>query len=396
MKMKKLSLLASMFIALVAFTACSTDRDENPTLSIPTNGSYALYAPGIAINTIDLNNSTSLTFKADQPDYGHSEKYPVELSSYAAHVTYLMEFAASEDNETWSSWQATETSNENHLAITIPTSEIAAAVTTGLVELGRDEAEFPLRAWVKARVRAFLNGLEETTSVYSQEVLFPAYTAYVLPPLPSLQFYVVGAQPGWNGAAAQTALLYPEGGDVYTYTTKFTGAWDLKIWAEEDMLTENWDNAYGCITDGDNSPSGAIINANAQAISAPTAEYYTFAFDKHHMSYTWTKLENQEPSEYNSISLIGSWTDDWSQDVDMTQVTPHNWYVKHTFGSDVEFKFRANHDWGTNWGADWTVSSDAFAAIGVGGGANIKCSKGTYHFYINDITSKMCVVPVAE
>ena len=372
-----------MMMALVAFTACSTDRDDNPTLSIPTDGSFTLYAPGIAANTIDLDNSASLTFKADQPNYG-----------YTAHITYLMEFAASNDGSTWSSWQASDASNENPLAITIPTSEIAGAVTAGLVELGRSEAEFPLLAKVKARVRAFLPGKEDTTSVYSTEVQFAATTSYVLPPVPSLLFYLVGAQPGWNGPAALTALFYPEGGDVYTYTTKFTGSYDLKIWAEEDALTENWPAAYGCVTDGDNSASGTIVNADAGAISSPTAEFYTFTFDKHHMSYSWTALEDQAPKEYSSISLIGNFND-WADDVDMTQVTPHNWYVEHTFTiDDVEFKFRADHDWGTNWGAAWTVSSEEFAALGVGGGDNIKCAKGTYRFYINDITSKMCVVPV--
>lgn len=381
--MKKLSIFASMMMALVAFTACSTDRDDNPTLSIPTDGSFTLYAPGIAANTIDLDNSASLTFKADQPNYG-----------YTAHITYLLEFAASNDGSTWSSWQASDASNENPLAITIPTSEIAGAVTAGLVELGRSEAEFPLLAKVKARVRAFLPGKEDTTSVYSTEVQFAATTSYVLPPVPSLLFYLVGAQPGWNGPAALTALFYPEGGDVYTYTTKFTGSYDLKIWAEEDALTENWPAAYGCVTDGDNSASGTIVNADAGAISSPTAEFYTFTFDKHHMSYSWTALEDQAPKEYSSISLIGNFND-WADDVDMTQVTPHNWYVEHTFTiDDVEFKFRADHDWGTNWGAAWTVSSEEFAALGVGGGDNIKCAKGTYRFYINDITSKMCVVPV--
>ena len=382
--MKRINILASMLMALVAFTACSTDRDDNPVLQVPANGSFMLYAPGIVANTIDLDNSSSLTFKVDQPNYG-----------YTAPITYMMEFAASEDGNTWSSWQPTETSNENPLGITLPTSEIASAVTSGLVELGREETEFPLTAKVKARVRAFLPGMEETTSIYSNEVVLSATTSYVLPPIPSSQFYMVGALPGWNGAGAITALLFPEGGDVYTYTSKFTGAWDLKIGAEEDAFTENWDAAYGCEVDGDASPTGAIINENAQAISAPSAEYYTFTFDKHHMSYSWTKLDNQEPTEYNVISIIGNWTENWDQDVDMTQVTPHNWYVEHTFThDDVEFKFRANHDWGTNWGAAWTVSSDNFAAVGVGGGDNIKCAKGTYRFYINDITSKMCVVPV--
>jgi len=381
--MKKFNILA--LTALVAFTACSTDRDENPVMTVPAaEGSFTLYAPGITANTIDLDNSESLTFKVDQPNYG-----------YTAPIIYMMEFAASEDGTAWSSWQATETSNENPLAITVPTSEIAAAVTSGLVELGREEIDFPLNASVKARVHAYLRGLEETTSIYSQEARFTAATSYVLPPVPSLKFYMIGALTGnWNPAVAQGALFYPEGGDVYTYTTKFTGAWDLKIWGEEDLIAENWDNAYGCVTDGDNSPAGAIINEKAQAISAPSAEYYIFTFDKHHMSYSWTKLEDQEPKEYTSISLIGNFND-WADDVDMTQVTPHNWYVEHTFTvDDVEFKFRADHDWGTNWGAAWTVSSDEFAAIGVGGGDNIKCAKGTYRFYINDITNKMCVVPV--
>ena len=160
--MKKLSILASMVTALVAFTACSTDRDDNPTLSIPaTDASFVLYAPGITNNVINLDNSTDIVFKADQPNYG-----------YTASIRYMMEFAASQDGSTWSSWQTTETSNENPLAITIPRSEIAGAVTSGLVELGRDEAEFPLEAKVKARVRAFLAGLEETTSIYSKELTF--------------------------------------------------------------------------------------------------------------------------------------------------------------------------------------------------------------------------------
>ena len=372
-----------MLMALVAFTACSTDRDDNPILSVPANGSFTLYAPGITANTIDLDNSTSLTFKADQPNYG-----------YTAPVIYMMEFAASEDGNTWSSWQGTDTSNENPLAITVPASEIASAVTVGLVELGREEAQFPLTSKVRARIHAYLSGQEELTSVYSQEVQFTATTSYVLPPIPSSRFYMVGALPGWNAEDALTALFFPKGGDVYTYTTQFVGDGNLKIWIEEDLGV--WANAYCCETDGSQDMTGTIIQADAGAIKAPSAEYYTFTFDKHHMSYTWTKLENQEPAEYTSISLIGNFND-WADDVDMTQVTPHNWYVEHEFTSDdIEFKFRANHDWATNWGAAWTVSDTDFYAEGVGGGDNIKCAKGKYRFYLNDITNGLLVVPVAE
>jgi hypothetical protein len=379
MKMKRLSILASMLMALIAFTACSTNRDDNPVLSLPEDGSFVLYAPGISANTIDLDNSTSLTFKVDQPNYG-----------YTAHITYMMEFAASEDGSTWSEWQTTETSNEDPLAITVPTSEIAGAVTSALVELGREEVDFPLTAKVKARVHAYLSGKEETTSVYSNEVILTATTSYVLPPVPSLLFYIVGAQPGWSGAEAITAVLYPEGGDVYTYTTKFTGAWDLKIWDAASF--GNWDKAFGCAVDGDNSPSGALIGTGAQAISAPSAEFYTFTIDMKNMKYTWIKLDNQDPTTYEHISLIGSFNG-WSDDYELKEVTPHNWYAEFTQEESGELKLRANHDWGINWGVNleeglWDVSAK-MNNIGSNGANNIYVPAGTYDVYLNDITNSI-------
>ena len=379
-----------MLLALVAFTACSTDRDENPVLSVPADGSFALYAPGMAVNTIDLDNSESLTFKADQPNYGHKDIYPYTTADFAAHVTYMMEFAASEDGETWSSWQVTSTSNENPLSITIPTKEIAGAVTAGLVELGRAEADFPLTAKVKARVRAFLTSLPESSSVYSEVVQFRVSTSYMMPPVPSSRYYMTGDVPGWGDAAALTALLYPLGNDVYSYTTAFNG--NLKVWYESDL--GNWDNIWGTATDGDTSVSGALAFGNVGAIHSPTAAIYTFTFDMQHQTYTWTLADDQAPATYDNISLIGTFND-WGGDVDMTQVAPHNWYVEHAFtADDTEFKFRANHDWVINWGAEWTVDDENWDAIGVGGGANIKINKGTYRFYLNDITSQICVVKV--
>ncbi len=372
-----------MLLALVAFTACSTDRDDNPTLVIPADGSFALYAPGITANTIDLDNSTAMTFQVDQPDYG-----------YTAAITYMMEFAVSEDGSTWSEWQLTETSNENPLAITLSASEIAGAVTTGLVELGRSEADFPLTAFVKARVRAFLPGLEESSTIYSTETQFKVTTSYTLPPVPASLFYIVGAQPGWSADAAISAVMFPEGGDVYTYTTKFTGAWDLKMWYVDDLGV--WEKCYGTETDGDNSPAGNIINENAQAISSPTAEFYTFTFDKQHMTYTWTLLDNQAPTEYTSMWVVGGFND-WPSDsgVAMTQVTPHNWYVQATIGADTELKFRANDNWDVNWGAtDFAPTLENFSAIGENNGPNIVVAAGQYRFYLNDITGAICIVPV--
>ena len=211
--------------------------------------------------------------------------------------------------------------------------------------------------------------------------------SYVISPV-APQFYMVGALPGWSADGAKTALLYPESATKMSYTSKYTGAWDLKVWNKLDI--GNWDAAYGCIVDGDNSPSGTIINSGAQAISAPSAEYYTFTFDLASMTYTWIKLDNQNPTEYSAIGVIGDFNG-WGSDLDMTQVTPHNWYVVGTV-SDGGLKFRANHDWGVNWGAEVSITEANFYGKGVQDGSNIYVPAGTYAFYFNDITGQFGIV----
>lgn len=152
--------------------------------------------------------------------------------------------------------------------------------------------------------------------------------------------------------------------------------------------------AYGCVEDGDNSPSGTLTNSGAGAISAPSAEFYTFSIDLSAMAYTWTKLDNQTPTEYTNISLIGEFNG-WGGDFELEQVTPHNWYVIYTQATDGQLKFRANHDWGTNWGygndMDWNVT-DSFNKFGSNGAGNIFVPAGTYAVYLNDITGSMMFV----
>jgi len=202
------------------------------------------------------------------------------------------------------------------------------------------------------------------------------------------QYFMVGALPGWNAEGAAKALLYPVSASVMTYTSKFTGAWDLKVWNKNDI--GNWDNCYGCVVDGCNDATGALVSSGAQAISAPSAEFYTFTFDIGTMTYSWTKLDNQAPTEYEAIGIIGDFNS-WGGDIDMQQVTPHNWYATAAV-TDGGLKFRANHDWGTNWGADLTVDDGTFYANGQPNGSNIQVPAGTYAFYLNDITGQIAIL----
>ena len=206
-------------------------------------------------------------------------------------------------------------------------------------------------------------------------------------------YYVYGAVQGWNNdpTTGKTCAFYPETTSLQSYTTKWTGAWDLKFWS-----ADGWGNdamAYGSEVDGDSSESGKIVgDGAAQAISAPSEGYYTFTIDMGTMTYTWTKLDNQTPTEYNSIGLVGDFTG-WADgaDVVMKQVTPHNWYVNTTIASDGGVKFRADGVWVTDWGADVNIGSQAYGT-GTQGGANITVPSGTYDIYMNDITGQFVFV----
>ena len=234
--------------------------------------------------------------------------------------------------------------------------------------------------------------LDGTADFYRISINMADLTYEITPINIAAEYYVVGGVQGWSDKD-KTCLFTPEEQkNVLSYTTKWTGAWDLKIWDAEHFGI--WDDAWGCAVDGDNSPSGALLNSGAQAISAPSAEFYTFTIDMNNQTYTWTKLDNQEPTEYEHISLIGEFNG-WGDDFDLVQVTPHNWYGVFNQEIDGQLKYRANHDWSVNWGygsdKDWNVA-DGFNKIGTNGGGNIFVPAGTYAVYLNDITNSMLII----
>lgn len=203
------------------------------------------------------------------------------------------------------------------------------------------------------------------------------------------QFYLIGEVNGWN-SGEKNSIFTPHSNTVYSFTTKWAGAWDLKFWGVADYGNWNNNSAYGCPVDGDNSPSGTLIQAGCGAIAAPSAEYYTFTIDLSTMSYTWTKLDEQNPTEYEAIGIIGDFNS-WAKDFDLKQVAPHNWYGVTTV-TDGGLKFRANHGWDINWGAELSVTEADYFAKGVANGSNIYVPAGTYAFYLNDITGDFAIV----
>ena len=209
------------------------------------------------------------------------------------------------------------------------------------------------------------------------------------------EYYLVGKLQGWASEPKdKTCLMYAETPMVQSYTTQWNDDANLKIWLGSDW--GNWDNAYGAKDDGDNSVEGKIAGSGAIVCPEPGA-FYTFKVDFSTMTYKWTKLENQNPTAYEKVGLIGV-GGDWDNDVDMTEVTPHNWFIEKNI-PEGSFKIRANHEWNdaANWGfAEGQEFSSTGKLITSGGSKDIKVSAGKYRIFFNDITLEYAIIAVAE
>ena len=209
------------------------------------------------------------------------------------------------------------------------------------------------------------------------------------------EYYLVGKLQGWASEPKdKTCLMYAESAMVQSYTTQWNDDANLKIWLGSDFGV--WDSAYGTAKNDDNSVEGKIGGSGSIVCPEPGA-FYTFKVDFSTMTYKWTKLEDQNPTAYEHVGLIGV-GNDWKKDVDMKEVTPHNWFIETTLPAG-EFKIRANHEWNdaANWGfAEGQEFSSTGKLITSGVSKNIKIAAGKYRIFFNDITLEYAIIAVAE
>lgn len=254
----------------------------------------------------------------------------------------------------------------------------------------------------------------------AQLITLGSFKLYVTPEeLENPYYYLYGIATNSKAEFAYKSLMTPdpESDVIYTYTCHFPSnndlvVWNSKYWADgwqkPDLTKVYCADQSGKANQGE---SGKAIQGALNWFIAPVrANYYTFTIDLEALTYTWTKLEDQNPAVYNQISLIGV-GGDWGTDIDMEatdntnatlrktyKVTQHNWYTQLNLTEETTLKFRANHAWDTDWGfganeGDWTVSDDNWAKTCTNGAANIKVPAGKYNVYFCDITGAAEFVP---
>lgn len=216
------------------------------------------------------------------------------------------------------------------------------------------------------------------------------------------EYFLVGDVTSWDDKSPKY-MLYPQGDKKYSYTTDFSttvegakSAGNVKIWLGADI--GKWSNCYGAVTNGDNASSGSLVSVSAGAMCCPEAGVlYTLEVDFSANTYAWTKFNDQSQTTRKKISLIGDFNG-WDQggtEKDLTEVTPHNWYLGNFEPEDKgknELKLRANHGWDTSWGASTpnvTIADQNYLTLQTLGGANFIVPSGKYNVFFNDITGEV-------
>lgn len=210
------------------------------------------------------------------------------------------------------------------------------------------------------------------------------------------EYYLVGALQSWSDQN-MSCLMTAETAMVQNFTTKWTGDANMKIWLGSDF--GKWDNAFGSASgDGVNTAEGKLKAGGGAIVCPEKGAYYTFTADFSTMTYKWTKLANQNPTEFKHVSLIGvggKWNE--GDDIDLEQVAPHNWYLAKQEIPAGGLKIRADHKWRDdgNWGfAEGQKYESKGTLITSGGSSNISVPAGTYNIYFNDITAAYAFVEV--
>ena len=408
---------ALLFGITSLFASCSDDNDSNPTLIQPKE--FTLNTPAYANATIDLEQSSELSFTWSQPKYT-AENAPIN-ATYEVQVSPTNSFTVSTD-EAAADESGEKVADYAVLSNTTQKCNISASameIDKGLVQILKwTEENVPATQEMYVRVNAYiLEGTSRLNPVASNSVKLTVKPYYIeLKDAVPTMWYLVGNMFGakWAGnkSIGEDALpmfLKPNfsydkktGAGEIEYTNYFlTGDYNDK--AECDGAgfkilpsSFNWDNSMNA----NGATKGTIINRNGGSdgghIVAETAGYYTITINT---ADNTAKMEKYEGAvnDYGTIQITGSfndWVDTPMLPYNTEGVENHAWYyvMDVPAGDPIQFKFKIAGSWDTNWGygpEDGTISMYGKCDAG---GKNIGLAEGKYVISFNDITGSFSIV----
>lgn len=328
-----------LVFALAGLTLASCKKDETLTqLGTGKGAVLTASATSVVLTKPNIAN-TAVTFSFTPADFG-----------YSAAVTNTLQIATS-----------TAFSNPKEYAINPGTSSKAFTVQELNSLLLSMNLPVNVATTVQIRVKSTISA--SIAPVYSNVVAFTA-TPFALVE----QLYMPGQYQGWNPSTADS-LTSETGNGVYVGTIQFDASGSkFKL-----LKKKSW----GAPEYGEGSGGAGTIAVGGQDITGPTTAA-PYASDN--FQVTADLNSNTIVYELNSWGIIGSATaGGWNDDTIMKyNNTTKTWSITVTLTNGA-FKFRKNHNWGTNLGgSNGNLTS---------GGADINVTAGTYTITLNTATN---------
>lgn len=379
-KILKSALLLMM--GMVMFAACSDDRDDNPTITTPTE--FVLNTPAIAATHIDLAHSSSLILTCSQPNYG-----------FPAATKYNVQVSLNEDMSEY----ATIEQNFHSAKADVDPALLATTLTNLELNAGKTEADFPMDIPVYIRMRAVMTtetddeiaGTEILSNVIS---LSNVHLLYSLSPVTVPEkLYVIGNFCNWDWGNCFEFI------PVYDHPEMY---WRL-VWIDDSGVKINtakeWDGndkGYADITvDGDLKDQ---ISANADGnISSTTPGWYlmivTATVEGRDIKYNvqfnepnvWLMGLCIDDALYNELNEAGKFEVPTTQDGDfVSPAFPSAFSGGSDDGIRAYVKIPGN-DW---WHSEFILDGDQITYRGTGGDQTRLPWAAGQKLYLNFSTGK--------
>ena len=295
-------LLILFCLSSLMFTSC--EKDEVKTIAKDgQSGNLTSSATSVALSKATLNDKV-IEFNHTLSDFG-----------YNAGITYSLQFGLKGTNFT----PAIEVVLENG----VTTKSYTGLELNNL--LSAMNLSFDENSDVEVRLKS---AISNSVAVYSNVVNINTK------PIPLTSWiYLPGAYQGWNPATADS-LISPTGNGIYTGILRFPAKdSEFKI-----TPAKNWNVNYGDGGNGTISPTGGNFKSIAEGTVLITMDMNSNTW-MIETAATWGMIGDAVPNS------------NWSVDADMKFVNDGagNW-VLQTVLNPGKFKFRRNHDWGTNLG----------------------------------------------
>ncbi len=396
-----------LLVGAFALTACDDDNDSNPILTQPT--SFVLNNPAITGN-VDLQKSQSVTLTWSQPrpytnfDAPVVPTYTVEISPTGAFNKCFDPNAEDNTGADFFALDETYTSGQN----VVLNTETINRYLTQLCKW-EDPTKVPSLVDLSIRVKSAIVdlGFNEYKTIYSNVVNLKAVPYYmVLKPADPEIWWLIGsdiADGTWGGEMGKCVIPMQtiEGAEYDSKTGQgeiqwigYLGGNGFKL---RGALDDNWaaqigQGDGGFVKNDGGSGNITVSEPGIYKVTLNTAELAKVADKEVTTALTIEKYEETAPV-FPSITIAGSWTDDWSDNIALNPCHTydgsenHDWYLVHEFAPGIEFKFKQADSWDYNSGGSFVDYSLGFYGYGKQGGDNLKMEEGgKYLILYNDIT----------